>query len=240
MWTHVRPQAVVFDAVGTLIVPDPPVAQVYGAAGRRHGSPLSDAECLSRFRDAFAIEEARDREQAGWPTSEARERQRWRSIVGRVFDNPFVVDIIAGESLFDELWNHFAQPSHWRIVDGVEDVWRALDALGLRVAIASNFDTRLESICRGLPPLDRCEHVFVSSRLGVRKPASQFFRQVAESLGIESQRLLMVGDDLDNDYHAARAAGWQALHFNPHGKSAPAVASLATLGNLTALFTSDG
>ena len=45
--------AVVFDAVGTLIEPAPPAAEVYAAVGRKYGSRLSVPEVAPRFRAAF-------------------------------------------------------------------------------------------------------------------------------------------------------------------------------------------
>ena len=66
-----RVHAVFFDAVGTLIHPDPPAPIVYQEIGQRYGSQLSTAEIRQRFITAFQKEEALDREQA-WRTNEAR------------------------------------------------------------------------------------------------------------------------------------------------------------------------
>src|SRR5690606_20106058 len=52
-----RIRAVAFDAVGTLIHPDPPVAAIYEEISRRHGSRLTRDDVARRFRDAFAIAE---------------------------------------------------------------------------------------------------------------------------------------------------------------------------------------
>ena len=50
-------QAVVFDAVGTLLHPDPAAGEAYAVVGRRLGSQLSLAEITRRFAVAFAREE---------------------------------------------------------------------------------------------------------------------------------------------------------------------------------------
>ena len=73
---------ILFDAVGTLIYPDPPAAAVYHAAGRRFGSRLSVDAIRERFRVALAATQA-----CGEPTSEAKERERWRGIVRSVLDD---------------------------------------------------------------------------------------------------------------------------------------------------------
>jgi putative hydrolase of the HAD superfamily len=200
------PQAIVFDAVGTLIYPDPPVAVVYQDHGRRFGCDLPLDEVRRRFARAFAAEEERDRQAGGDRTSEDRERRRWRRIVTDVFPAAREPD-----GLFDSLWTHFAQARHWRLFDDVPPLWQALKRRGLQLAVASNFDARLFSIAAGLPPLDRASGVFVSSQLGWRKPAPAFFEAIAAALGCAADDLLMVGDSVANDCQAARAAGWQAV-----------------------------
>lgn len=219
-------EAVLFDAVGTLIEPDPPVAEAYEAAGRRFGSTLSRDEILRRFRAAFARQERLDETEFSGRTDDPRERRRWQAIVGEVFDN-----VADAAGLFDELWRHFASSAHWRLCAGAADCWRELSSRGLTLGIASNFDARLETICQGLAPLDQCGRLFISSRLGVRKPSPEFFAAIARRLDLPPERILLAGDDLDNDYLAAHAAGWQSILIDPCGRHAVArrIASLAEL-----------
>ena len=201
-----RLQAIVFDAVGTLIHADPPVADVYHLAGWQHGSQLDRAEVGRRFRAAFATSEAGEglvRE----PTSEARERSRWRQIVATVFDD--VPD--AGGMLFHSLWRHFAEPASWRPFDDVAPVLGALAERGYRLAIASNFDRRLLAIVDANPPLRRCERCFISSEIGYSKPDQRFFDRVAALLDLPPGEILLVGDDWTNDILGARSAGWQTV-----------------------------
>ena len=198
-------EAVLFDAVGTLLFPDPPVAATYAAAGARFGSNLMLDEIARRFRTAFARQEALDAEQYGHRTSEEREKARWQAIVFEVFDD-------AGDlpGLFAALWQHFAEPRHWRLHADAAKLWASHGDRGALTCIASNFDGRLAKICHGLPPLDRCRHVFVSSELGVRKPSPDFFRAIEQRLNLHPNQLLLIGDDWHSDYLAAKAAGWQA------------------------------
>ena len=117
----------------------------------------------------------------------------------------------AGEALFDSLWQHFAAPSNWRLYDDVCETWHELAELGLLVGVASNFDDRLQSICRGLEPLAGCPHLFWSAKIGFPKPSQQFFRSIESALKLPAQQILLVGDDPINDDQGARAAGWQSI-----------------------------
>lgn len=205
-------RAVVFDAVGTLIAPDPPVAEAYHLAGWSCGSQLSPAQIRARFHAAWddcsrARCEPTAGELARLPTSEASERQFWREIVSRVFDDVST----ERERLFELLWEHFAQPGHWRVFADVAGVWNVLQARGYLLGIASNFDQRLKGILRAHAPLDRCEALFVSSQMGYPKPAPQFFAAIEQRLQLPAERILLVGDDAVNDLQGAQAAGWQAL-----------------------------
>src|SRR5438105_3948472 len=94
--------AVFFDAVGTLIHPEPSAALAYAQIGQRHGSALSAELVRQRFAAAFAHEEAADLA-AGLRTSEDRERRRWRTIVAAVLD-----DVADAEACFAALYEHFA------------------------------------------------------------------------------------------------------------------------------------
>src|SRR5262245_11042099 len=101
-------RAIFFDAVGTLIFPDPPAADVYDEVGRRHGSHLSLDVIKKRFRDAFQAEEAFD-QRNDLRTDEEREVRRWRHIVAAVLD-----EVTDGEAVFRELFDHFSHASAWR------------------------------------------------------------------------------------------------------------------------------
>jgi putative hydrolase of the HAD superfamily len=217
---------VLFDAVGTLIAPDPPVAEVYRGAAERFGSRLDLATIWQRFRQALAEEHA-----AGEPTSEPQERERWRRIVGRVIDDVPA----ASDALFQQLWNHFAQPQSWRLYDDVTPALAALAAHGYRWGIASNFDARLKGIVRASSALTGCEAVFVSSEIGFTKPDRRFFREVQLRLGAAAAEIVLVGDDAASDVAGATAAGWRAVLLD-RNKSPDMPPGKSVIGTLTELI----
>ena len=200
-------QWVLFDAVGTLIFPDPPVAEAYRMAGQRFGSQLQAVEIQHRFEAAL-----RTNQTGGDSTSEDNERERWRKIVREV-----LYDVEGHEvDLFECLWQHFAEPRRWRTFDDV-DALAELCKRGYRVGIASNFDSRLDGILCAHPLLAACETVFVSSSVGYAKPDGRFFRAVEKRLAVEPTQIALVGDDEVNDVQGALAAGWKAIRLNREG-----------------------
>lgn len=204
-------RVLLFDAVGTVLRPEPAVGDAYYEAGRAAGSKLSRATVRQRFRVEFPREFGPTR--ALQPTDDELERRRWRTVIERVFDDVPDVD----ESLFPRLWAHFGDSANWRLFDDVEPTWSRLTAAGFTLGLASNFDARLSDVCRGFPCVAECPHVFASSQVGWSKPAEQFYREVERRLGVAPQEVLLVGDDFENDYRAARAAGWHALWLDRDG-----------------------
>jgi putative hydrolase of the HAD superfamily len=204
-------RCVLFDAVGTLMYADPPVASVYQAVGRRFGSRLTVDEIRRRFHTALAAEH---RLQA--PTSELAERERWRRIVASTID-----DVAEHQdALFAKLWSHFAQPQSWRLFDDVAAVWQELDRRGYELGIASNFDQRLRSVVAGHEQLAGCQAVFISAEIGFLKPDERLFRAVERSLNLSPSEIALVGDDDVADFHGATHSGWRAIHLDRHN-SAP-------------------
>jgi len=199
-------RVVVFDVVGTLVEPWPTVPLAYRDAARRHGIERDADEIRTRFSAAWKRQEALDAAaQPPHATSPDREQDRWRSIVADVFESH-----AAAEVIFADLWDHFGRPESWRpLPEGRAVAEMALEA-GLDVALASNFDARLHAIAAVVEPLSWARHVFASSELGWRKPATEFFRAVESRLGFQPHELLLVGDDPQLDLAAAIRAGWHA------------------------------
>lgn len=198
-WDSIR--YVLFDAVGTLLYPDPAVADVYAHYGRQFGSRRTPAEILPRFRAALQRPTTQER------LSEQGERERWQHIIRVVFDDLPGAD----NALFEGLWQHFAEARHWRLFDDVAQAWHALQQSGRHLGIASNFDERLTTIVAAHPPLDRCETLFISSQIGYAKPDRRFYQAVEERLAALPHEILLVGDDRRCDYDGARAANWNAV-----------------------------
>ncbi len=223
--------AVLFDAVGTLIHPEPSVAAAYHAAGLRHGSKLGLDEVNARFRAAFAAEEAIDAVSGMLRTDEARELRRWRAIVSTTLSD---VPAERHDRLFDDLWQHFARPSSWRAFDDAVPTIERLQAQGIVVAVGSNFDERLLPIVAELLPSVPAERVFPSSLVGRRKPSAEFFEHCLTRLGLADRRqLLIVGDDADNDVLGPRALGFSSLFLDRRNRTPDLAPRVTTLQELT-------
>ena len=215
-----RIQAVLFDAVGTLILLREPVGATYARVARDHGVRLPAA----RLGDAFARvlasappnvhtgAEAAERERGWW---RARVRETFRAADGRARFDDF-------EACFAALWRHYAGAEAWRLAPGAREGLDALAARGLSLGVLSNFDQRLHGILHELG-LDACfDSVVLPADAGAAKPDRAIFAAALDALGVPAARALYVGDRADEDVAGATAAGLFALD----------VASLPDLGAL--------
>jgi putative hydrolase of the HAD superfamily len=218
-------RAVFFDAVGTLLHPEPAVGVVYAQVGRALGSRYDDATLTIRFRDAFCRQEEIDRAHS-WRTDEERERRRWRNIVAEVLD-----DVSDREDCFRRLWDHFASPASWRVEPDTSAILEHLTGRGYSLGLASNFDARLRRLAAELPELRPLTRMAISSEIGWRKPSRHFYDAVARLAGVAPSEILIVGDDPINDDEGARAAGLAALLYDRRGDG------VGSLSRLTDLLT---
>lgn len=219
---------VVFDAVGTLVRPEPSVAEAYTTAARRQGIELDTGVVKARFQKHFHSDRV-DGPRGPLSTDEATEHRRWREIVSRVL--PEIPD---PDRAFEELWVHFGCPEMWRTFPDVAVTLRGLLDAGLEVWIGSNFDSRLRSVVDGLPELgELTSRIIVSSEVGYRKPHPLFFRAVCDRMGLRPEQVLCVGDDLENDVLGARRAGLEGLYLDRSERSDEGIPSVR---DLTALL----
>src|SRR5262249_18046565 len=142
--------------------------------------------------------------------SEERERERWRAIVAEVLD-----DVANRDGCFQALHDHFTHPESWCCEKAARTAIKRLRGAGYGVGLASNFDQRLRGVVKGLRPLRGVQALLISSEVGWKKPSSQFFSRLAASRNLEPDQVLLVGDDVENDFAGAREAGMHALLFDP-------------------------
>ena len=206
-------RAVFFDAVGTLLHPEPSAADAYAIIGSRFGSRLARSTITARFRAAFRRHEELDRA-VGHATSEEREVNRWRSIVAEVLD-----DVEDSAGCFGALYDHFSRPDSWRLEPDCAPTLRELAERGLVLGLCSNFDHRLRGLVAAAPELAEVRHLVISSEVGWKKPAAEFFAAVTHAAALFPEKILIVGDDRGNDFDGARAAGLSALLFDPRSTS---------------------
>ena len=219
--------AVLFDAVETLIRPWPSVGSVYARAAAGQGlccpARVLETAFLPAYRELFP---ERFFGRSTLQTSEQRERHWWARVVARTFERAGCGT--PGAAVVASGLEAFARGDAWRPVKGAVETLRTLKARGLKIALVSNYDARLHRVVDELQLKPYFDAVIVSSETGWAKPSTRIYRAALAALGVEAAEALMVGDRPREDAAGAAAAGLQSLLYDPRG-SAPGPGSIRDL-----------
>jgi putative hydrolase of the HAD superfamily len=206
-----RTQVLFLDAAGTLFGLAEPVGVTYTRLAAKHGVRVEAAAMDHAFRCTWKeLDAPLHPEGQGAPDDD---RSWWRGLVERSFEKVLedeTVEPRVFETMFAELYDHFAQGRAWHLYD---DVPPALEALSgrVRLMVLSNFDRRLHGILRGLGIDGFFERVIVSSEVGAGKPHRRMFEAGLLAAGVGPRECLHAGDDEVADVGGAEAAGIPAM-----------------------------
>lgn len=110
-----------------------------------------------------------------------------------------------------------------RVFDDTVPALEALQGLGLRLGVLSNFGPHLHDVLAHLGLLSFFEFVVVSADVGLAKPDPRIFALVVNEAGAPRQRILYVGDHVGDDIEGARGAGLDAVLIDRHDRHTQAL-----------------
>jgi REG-2-like HAD superfamily hydrolase len=209
------------DVGGCLLAPIEPVAKTYARLAMTRGfEGVTEKSAKTAIRAGFS---------APPPASHPNVRyvgdgkSFWRPLVAGAMG--VAPDEIEGnaklEGVLDDLYAHYEDPRSWRVAHGAREAFRALRAHGVKVAVVSNWDTRLPKLLRDCGfDESSLDAVIVSAEVMADKPDRKIFAAALEAVGASLDRdassAVHVGDSVVNDVEGAVGAGFGgALMFAP-------------------------
>ncbi|KAL2519390.1 Haloacid dehalogenase-like hydrolase (HAD) superfamily protein [Abeliophyllum distichum] len=107
----------------------------------------------------------------------------------------------------DDVYKYYANGDAWHLPDGAYETMSLLKDSGVKLAVVSNFDTRLRKLLKDLNVLDLFDAVIISSEIGYEKPDENIFRAALDQISVDASKAVHVGDDTKADKAGANAVG---------------------------------
>jgi len=197
-------KALLVDAAGTLIRPSESVAGVYLRYAAPYGCKLGEEEILRNFRRAF--NEPWLSPSLSYLRYEGDARIFWRHIVSSATG-------LHDDQMHADIYDYFSKASAWTVTEGAVEALQHLKKSGIKLAVVSNFDTRLRPILEELHLVDLFDCVVISAEVGAEKPNPVIFEKACSMLGVTAAQALVLGDDRRNDISGGRDAGCHTMLF---------------------------
>lgn len=203
--------AVLFDAGGTLVHLDYAwIARIARARGADLAAEaLRRAEVVSRHAiDAHA------RATGSVTGSDATRREGY---FGNLLRAAGVPDGLRGQILVD-LERANLESNLWRVpLEQAAETLEGLRARGVRTAVVSNADGRVEALLHAAGLGVHLELVVDSHYEGIEKPDPAIFERALARMGVRAERAVYVGDIYSIDVVGARAAGLSPILIDSVG-----------------------
>ena len=223
------PEALLLDALGTLVALEPPTPRLRRALSSGFGISVSESDAERAIAAEIAyyrshLDEGRDeatlaglrracaQAMGGALPSEARER----------LDPEACVSLLLRSLEFSAF-------------EDVRPSLRDLRDRGLRLVVVSNWDVSLTDVLRRLDLTCLLDGVVTSAGAGARKPEAAIFKRALHLAHAAPSRAAHVGDSLVEDVEGARGAGIEAILLRRDGSSGPpGVKTIPSLADLPA------
>lgn len=202
-----RYDAILFDMGYTLVYFEPPQEVIVQEALRSVGVECSVEEIEAAVRQVWGAY-YRDAATLTFPATPEYDRESElnleRGLLAHLGLDP------DGEPLrayTETIASWFNRPGVLRPYPEVVDVLEALQALGYRLGIVSNWSWRLRDRVAQVGLARYFEIVWASAYAGCNKPHPAIFYQALEQMDLSPERALYVGDSYQHDVLGARNAG---------------------------------
>lgn len=224
MTTLPRPHGFLIDAMGTLLEPAAPVAVTYAQTAAALGVTVSPEHIGAAFHAAYGAAPPMAFPDRSVKSLDQQEKEWWLACVGDAFQRasqPLEKTVL--RKLTRQLFYHYASPEAWVVPEDVPRCLQRWHGDGLKLAVVSNFDSRLDFLLEALWLRHWFKAVLVSSRCGVAKPNPRLFHLALERLGLTPHEVWHLGDTAA-DLQGARAAGIRCILVQRTPSSPPIMA----------------
>lgn len=229
--TPIQIKGIFFDAGDTLFEVKESVGAQYSRFAKKYGIEVDPGLLDQRFKEVFKKSPPLAFPGLSGAELKRREKLWWYNIVRAVFDD---IRFPKFDALFEELFQFFMGPEGWSLFPETTALLARLDREGYHLGIVSNFDSRINDVCRSLGIRDYFRTVTFSSQEGVAKPSAEIFKRALKKAGLSPEASVYVGDSPQHDIEGAREVGMRVFLVDRAGRFAeePGVPRLSSLNGL--------
>jgi putative hydrolase of the HAD superfamily len=194
--TKGRPEAILFDLYGTLVLPFRRREHQQTLARCAEILGIDVEECLRHWRAGY------DRRATGEISSVAESL----SLIAAACGAPLDERIEAAEAVYLEFTREGIRP-----LPGVIDMLRELRASGSKLAVVSNCMSDVAAVWGDSPFAGCFDKVTLSCEVGHVKPHPEIYERALRALEVNAQDALFVGDGSDHELTGAEACGLRCV-----------------------------
>ncbi len=221
---------ILLDAVGTLFGVRGSVGEIYQQFASQWGVDVSPPAVNAAFFESFKTAPP-----MAFPGVESAkipelEFEWWCGVAAETYKKVGVLEQFSDfRSFFRELYNYFATAAPWFVYPDVKPALTQWRDSGIKLAVLSNFDSRLYPVLSGLKLADFFSDVTISTEVGAAKPDQKIFDTALQKCNFALEEVVHIGDSLTADYEGAINVGIEAFWLNRNTASQPEVNQFATL-----------
>ena len=218
------------DAVGTLFGVGGSVGEIYQKFALQWGIDVSPTNVNQAFFQSFKAAPP-----MAFPGVEPEkipelEFEWWCDIAAETYQKVGVFDRFSDfRKFFAELYDYFATAAPWFVYPDVEPALTQWREQGIKLAVLSNFDSRLYPVLTALKLTDFFADITISTQVGAAKPDRKIFATALQKCDCSPEEVVHIGDSFTADYEGAINVGIKAFWLNRNTVSQPNINQFATL-----------
>jgi len=209
-------KAVFFDIGSTLVAPKPDIDGVFHEIANKRGHDISFDKVSRHLPAVYQLYDDRYRISGDFWCSQEGAVEIFHSMYQHL--SCLTGLHVDAQGIAEAVYDAYLLPGYWNVY---EDTWNCLNALqsaGLRLGVVSNWAATLKGLLEGLKVKPYFEEVFASAEVGYRKPNPQIFEVALESMGLNPEEVMHVGDKPDADGVGAHEAGLLPVIIDRHNQ----------------------
>ncbi|GGA17038.1 HAD-IA family hydrolase [Okeania sp. KiyG1] len=223
-------KVILLDAVGTLFGVRGSVGEIYQQFASQWGVDVSPVAVNAAFFESFKTAPP-----MAFPGVESTkipelEFEWWCEVATATYKKLGVFEQFSDFRVFFRgLYNHFATAAPWFVYPDVKPALIKWRDRGIKLAVLSNFDSRLYPVLLALKLADFFDNVTISTEVGAAKPDQKIFVAALQKCGCAIEEVVHIGDSLTADYQGAINIGIKAFLLSRNTVLQPEKNQFATL-----------